>query len=530
MTTYIKKQLNLKKDNVFKKLYKEIETFYETEEENINFIEELYKMYLTECDGNDSDDEFYEFAIENKDKYFEFIKAIDQLKEDIKKAPFITLHINLNGYHDIYRTVTMRSYYSVDYIAYVLLASFNLLEESDYILYYKGKKYCPNYMVYEEIEPNALDATVVGIADIGLSLGDVIEFNYNNLWNFTIKVANITEITEENLDLLDGNDIILEASSGFDLNFLDEKGLKERYDDYFDRVSLEELTQEDLDERMDIVLTSYDILDDMDFDDEEYDDEYDEDNFEEDFDEDEDSFDDEYLETLEEQREFERKLELVRKELSKLHHIRKYEAIKKVYMDVMDVMVSYMLDNKDKYDESLSSYFRKKSGGLPKQIAIEKIALDPTSQNNLFVSMVLPLGEGYEPVIKYFIDTNYFKKNKKDLVNALQNTKYGIYDIISYDSSQGIVILKNLATTEEIEVVDVRLSTSAEYNKNKMLLIGRILTFENMNILITGDFIYPDKEVFDFVDKMQEDYPDPITLEFFVAKTKERQMHERFNK
>lgn len=525
MKSFIEKKLNLKRDNVYKMLFREIATFFETDEEKISFLDDLYKLFLSECDGNYSDDYFYEFAMEQKDKFYEFIKAIEQLKEEINKAPFITLHISLNGYHDIYRTITMRSYYSVDYIAYVLMASFNLLEESDYILYYKGNKYCPNYMVYEEIEPNALDATVVGIADIGLSLDDVIEFNYNNLWNFTIKVANITEITEENLDLLDGNDIILEASSGFDLNFLDEKGLKERYDDYFDRVSLEELTQEDLDNRMDIVLSSYGVLDVNEFEDEE---EYE--TYEEDVEEDSDNFDDEYLQTLEDERKFQMLLETSMLELSKLPHIRKYESIKKNYIKVMDEMVQYMLNNKDKYDESLSKYFRNKSGGFPKQIAIQTIPLDPTSQNNLFVSMVLPMGEGYEPVIKHFIDTNYFKKNKKDLVKALQYTKYGIYDIISYDFKQGTVVLKNLATYEETEVVDIKLSTSAEFNRNKMLLVGRILTFDNMNILICGDFIYPDKEVFDFVDKMQSDYPDPVTLEFFVAKTKERQYNERFNK
>ena len=369
-------------------------------------------------------------------------------------------------------------------------------------------------MVYEETLPDILDATEISIDELNFNVDDYLHFTYDDKWNFTIKVINIAKDADD--------DLVLEASEGYDLHFIDNEELKEAYEDIWERVEHEELTQEEFEERLDAVLCAYGVIDFEDYDeeDEELMDEYD-DEFEEEFDDDE--IDEEYIKKAEEKLKRYQEYHAENEKIRKLPTIKKYEGIKKLYIKVMDEIIEYLDDNREKYEKRLSAFFRSQKDISIKHLSIEKIEMDPTSQNNFHVSMALPLGGEYISPISDLLNENYFKKNKKDLAKSLLNTKHGIYRIISSDTSKGTVLFENMVTCEQIEVTDVNLAFSYKYADTDVYIPARIASHDEINFIISAEIINSDKELFDYIDKMQENYPDPLSMFIFVARIKNRQ-------
>ena len=80
-----------------------------------------------------------------------------------------------------------------------------------------------------------------------------------------------------------------------------------------------------------------------------------------------------------------------------------------------------------------------------------------------------------------------------------------------------------MVTCEQIEVTDVNLAFSYKYADTDVYIPARIASHDEINFIISAEIINSDKELFDYIDRMQENYPDPLSMFIFVARIKNRQ-------
>ena len=493
-------------ENVSKEIIEKINellTFDLTDEHNFELIKSMFGQYidfLKETDEPYSEHDFFIFCKEKIDDIKELMSDMDQKLEKIESSKFITFKVSIEGYEDNYRIIRINNIYNLKLLAYSILASFEMLYGAEYAVCYNGLNYYNPYCSFDEHDEEKLYDENTMLDSLNFDIDDELCLLYDDEYELNIKVTEISSYDDnkEGIELIKkhGVPFMLEVMDLFELlynNDLEE--LKKKYKDpsfyeyYLDLYSKRnrKYSKSKFEKLIDDVHSVYE--DEYDLDDEEY---------------------ERRFNLLEEREQREIKL-------NKLPHIQEYQHAKELALRVVDKLSLYYNEHEEEFLYSASEMLKKdrKSNELSEELMIKQIRLDDETNNSIIMSYLFPLSKNYKSVAEIFKEEKKLVMEEYYMLNSLLNIKFGAYKILGYDIDNAIVLLQDMVTKEEFEIVDLNLSFGLDKDENWPIICARIVTYNTRSFFISGIFLMEDDELDEYLEKLkQRDFYH--SLEFFI--------------
>ena len=482
MHTDLQKQLQSNKENETKKLYDKIYKKVQKKEAANEILNELYINYKKDFNAKQyNEEEFCAFAsfllemMENEENKF------NNMVDDLSKSHIYTIKVYIYRNKDIYRTIKIPSIYRISDFVHCVLAAFDLITLEPYIAEYKDAKfYCKQLFdeMKEDIEDNEFSANDMPLEFLELSKGKKLCIDYAlGSWIIECEVLSSTRNKAEMDEpvLVNGNGNIIP------------------FDDM-------EVTQF-------MLAKEYKFLEDMDYSQEEIDNmkkhlakEFDIEEIKENFEASlcvlsefyENDIDDEELEFLDERAK--RNIELDEKD-----HIKTYNEAKKIFENLIPVLVKEFEKNKSKYLNDASKIFENRL-----KLAIDEkhkfsnfnMQIEGKDVDNIFSCYMFPIVEGYESVAQFLLKMNKIKKIEEiRMLEAAINSKVGLYKITYNNINDALINVLDIKTNETTTIVDKNLSFGLETYVGQLYICGRIVEYNKVNFMSNAIILIEDKDV-----------------------------------
>lgn len=170
--------------------------------------------------------------------------------------------------------------------------------------------------------------------------------------------------------------------------------------------------------------------------------------------------------------------------LKQKDYVKKYYKCRKVHGEVLDSMLNYIYSDKydfgKRLDEVEDSLIKEASGKL--EILDIDFNLDNEDDFNFFVNLaVYKVHPEIVSVVEEYLLKNKFKVQEKvDMLKAMQESFISFFKIINKDYD-GKVILEDLVTNKQYEIIDISLSNPIY--KNDFYLYSRLITVNGISFL-----------------------------------------------
>ena len=194
--------------------------------------------------------------------------------------------------------------------------------------------------------------------------------------------------------------------------------------------------------------------------------------------------------------------------LKKKPHIRKYIKTRRLFEEVVNSMLNYMIKGKydsHKYFEEMTEFINKKDKNLT-------LDLDMNNNNDLTIINELftfKNSSSIPSITEEYIKNKKFKnKEKIKMLYAMKNSFSGLFEIKETDFSNGYVLVEDIFTHKKFKITDISLSTPL--NQNNYYLYNRIITYDNISFQtgISCSISKENKELKEFIKKHKyKSYP-----------------------
>lgn len=476
--------------------------------ELIDMYEEKYLDTIKITKEEYDEETFIQFVVDQIYEMEEINKRIMEMIEDVSKSNLIKLKICLDNDYSNYRIIAIPSIYSVAEMVYSILAIFDASMIQDYALKQENVEFRPLFAI-KDIR-NEINAQSILVEEMNLNKDDELYLLYAyNEWVFKIEVIEITPniegieetilIEKHGIDIIEDDIELFEALNKGDLETVKEltedvgyyEFLEETYKNRNINISINEL-----EDRIENITDMYEF--------EDSDDEYEE--------------EEEQLISIEEHR----------KKLEKLPHIKKYQKVKKLYESVIDPVIGFYNTFEKMFEERISKCIKQKTVKMPSAISAISIKLAPTSVSNILITKLLPFIDGYESPIEVLMKNGNYKKEEKQMMEAIIKSKAGLYEIVGTDIENGYVLLKDIKTEKEIEVLDLNLSRSAFIFDEAPFIACRVCTYDSINFMLSGDFVFDCDELQSYIRKYLQFNHNDLDLFINIARIRSNQ-NDMFN-
>lgn len=145
-------------------------------------------------------------------------------------------------------------------------------------------------------------------------------------------------------------------------------------------------------------------------------------------------------------------------------------------------MDNYISKGKLKIGEYFNIAFKE----LKEELSIKGFSLDSTKfpDNIIFDELFIYKNHKQIPSLtEIFIGKKKFKDiNKIKLLNAMNESTVGLFNVVDCDSKNGYVTLKDIFTNKEYKIIDISLSTTYNFTKDKdKYIYNRIITYDGIS-------------------------------------------------
>ena len=203
--------------------------------------------------------------------------------------------------------------------------------------------------------------------------------------------------------------------------------------------------------------------------------------------------------------------------LKKLPHIKEYKKLRKLHSEIVTSMASYLDEGNFEHRIDAAAGMLASEAIQKQKRANEPMALRLTSINyNLntyegeqayydmhFYKMAFNANSITE---EYLQSRRYRKPEKITMLESMNNSVRGLFEIIDIDSDQGYVHLREVFTNQVFKVIDIGLSipnTKADiYIYRRIITVGEI----SMGTGVALTFDKTDKFIKDFIKRHKTDY------------------------
>lgn len=193
-------------------------------------------------------------------------------------------------------------------------------------------------------------------------------------------------------------------------------------------------------------------------------------------------------------------------QLRKISHVKAYKKLRKLHGEVINAMAAIVNEGKFtlKFDQE------KKDSDSPEHLLYFEADYDLNTNDGehaYYDMFIYKLGPNSISLTDEFLRTNRYRKPEKvAMLQAMQDSVCGLFEIMAIDENQAYVLLKEVFTGQEFTIVDIGMSMQDS-------VIGkyihrRIITVEDISFT-TGPaltFDADDAFILDFIKRHKKDY------------------------
>ena len=212
-------------------------------------------------------------------------------------------------------------------------------------------------------------------------------------------------------------------------------------------------------------------------------------------------------------------------------HIKEYKKIRKLHGEIIDNMFNYYEEGKFEPKFNLE--------GVKEKINLENIKYMNTSfdtttqlgQQALLNILIYKNSSTANCITEEYLEKHKFRKPEKvEFLNAMLNSKAGLFEITKNDEKNGQVYLNNVLSNEEYCITDIALSGSP--NNDKFYLYNRIITYNNISFGTGVGLIFEktDKFIKNWIKENKKKYDPKEELVRFLELYNEYQKDDKGNR
>lgn len=452
----------------------------------LNNANEEGREYFFNCIYNMYNDEISKSAEQFDDvEFINYAKEMsNRLNGDLlaaKSEKAIVYKVSIKEYEDNYRIIKLADYFPIFDMAMYSFALFGIFDPCNYKIK-RDDKVIASYTV----EKGNTKKSNRYIYELELEVGEILVLELNKI-KFNVEILDIVDfegnedelIEKHGIDIIDNNvRITALANEGkfSDLEKIFNEGKNDenfiKYMKCLYKKKNKKISRRELNEKIDLVYDNFFNIDDNE----------------------EVSYDDNLQISKEE----------YFSELANLPHIKKYEKLRLIYSNVMNVLYQYYNDNSRIIEQNISEYFvrRRVNRSMPTQLKMTSIELN--EQDGIMLARLLPLGDGYTSPCELFSNSDKFDINELKMINSLLHYKYGIYEIKIEKPNTGYVTIVNMINGEKTEVIDKSISYFATIYEEIPIVASIIITYDDLSVLLCGQFLNYDDKVKDLILKLKQ--------------------------
>lgn len=189
-------------------------------------------------------------------------------------------------------------------------------------------------------------------------------------------------------------------------------------------------------------------------------------------------------------------------QLNSKKHIKEYYRIRTLHSEILDSMVNYFENNSFGFSKQLKNILNIDINQLDDIYRRCKSNFDIDIYYSLFI---YKNDEKVQSITEIYLEKNKFKKEEKmKLLQAMNDSYIGTFEVKEIDYQNGYVELKDIFTKKEFKIVDVSLSSSL--NAKNFYFYARIINFNDISFLSGINLIFSkeNKKFLEYITKNKE--------------------------
>jgi hypothetical protein len=211
--------------------------------------------------------------------------------------------------------------------------------------------------------------------------------------------------------------------------------------------------------------------------------------------------------------------------LDKKPHIKEYYKMRKMHSEIMDSMIRYFEDGKFEQKVNTDSVLQSAQGPIIHIYGSEFDLNTDLGTHGFYDIMIYKSTLNMNCITEDFIQNHRYRKAEKvKFLHSMLDSKLGLFEIISTDSVEGYVNLKEVFTGAEYRITDVALSGNVNYGD--VYIYTRIIDYNGTSFGTGLNFIFTktDRFIKDHIKQHKKDYSPLQELVRFT------QLYNRYSK
>jgi hypothetical protein len=173
--------------------------------------------------------------------------------------------------------------------------------------------------------------------------------------------------------------------------------------------------------------------------------------------------------------------------LGKKPHIKEYKKIRRMHSEIVDSMADYY--ENDKFEQKIEKPYQSdtdqahKNRKAAKTVLLYDLEFDMESDRSVhafYDRLIYKVFPNVNCITEEYIQSHRYRKPEKvELLQCMLASRLGLFEVVSKDSTEGYVHLRDVLNGQEYTLTDIGLS--GDFGSDDFLIYTRIITYRGVS-------------------------------------------------